>query len=509
MSSVAAAARSRSARQRLEFTAESEGDRRAIRNALMIICLACFVTSIDTTVVNVALRTLERDFHASVAAVQWVITAYLLTVAGVIPISGWASRRFGARQVYVFSLALFGASSGLCALAGSLQALVAFRLLQGVAGGMLVPIGQLIAAEVAGPERMGKMASRMWMVAAAGAMIGPTLGGVLIQTLNWHWIFLVNVPFCLLATAVAVHLLPNTPPRPAGRLDLGGLARLSIGVSAVVFALSQAEASTSVITASTVIPTVVGVVFVLDFVRHALRSPNPLLDVRLCTKPGFAVPIVALFFVELAWYGVLVLLPLSFQQLRHTSPMTAGELMAPQSLGTFTGMWLSGRLSDRRLAQMLGAGGALTLVGTTTLVAGVVSTASPWLLCPTLLVAGLSAGSSWVPATAASYSSLAPDEISHASPILTVTMRLGASFGTTLAAVILATELRRSSETARGAIDAYRVGFHWDAGFWFIAGLVYACMCIVLAHQRCSRLAMTEDRCGDPIDICWRQGSPP
>ncbi|MGH2842990.1 MAG: MFS transporter, partial [Solirubrobacteraceae bacterium] len=196
------------------ITSRTPGDARTIRNALVIICLGALMSAIDATVTNVALDTLERDLHSSVADVQWVMTAYLLSIAGVIPVSGWASRRFGARRVYVWSLALFGASSGLCALAGSLGMLIGARLLQGVAGGMLVPIGQLIAAEVAGPGRMGKMVSRIWMFSSVGSMAGPTLGGALLQGLGWRWIFLVNVPISAVATVAAVYLLPHTPSRP-------------------------------------------------------------------------------------------------------------------------------------------------------------------------------------------------------------------------------------------------------------------------------------------------------
>ena len=458
------------------------GDARSIRNALIIVCLGATMSAVDATVTNVALNTLEHDLHASVASVQWVITAYLLTVAGVIPVSGWASRRFGARQVYVCSLALFGVSSALCALAGSLGMLVACRLLQGVAGGMLVPLGQLIAAEVAGPRRMGKMVSRIWMFSSIGSMLGPTIGGGLVQSLGWRWIFMINVPISLLATVAALYLLPQTPSRPAGRLDISGLLRLSIGVPAMVFALTQAEQTGSLLAPSALLPLIAGILLITDFVRHALRSVRPLLDVRLCARPTFSAGLIAIFFVDIAWFGVLVLLPLAFQQLRHASPLSAGLLMAPQGLGTAVGMWLCGRLGDGPVARRLGAVGALMLVVTTMMVAGFGPAMPAWPICVTLLFAGFGAGLSWVPATAASYVGLARHEISHGSPLVTVTMRLGASFGTAIAAIMLQAQLRAGTAQAHHVQAAYTASFRWEAGLALVAAVTYVYMCRVVSR---------------------------
>ncbi len=452
------------------------GDSRTIKRALIIICFGALMSSIDATVVNVALNTLEHDLHTSVASVQWVMTAYMLTVAGVIPVSGWVSRRLGARRVYIAALALFGFSSALCALAGSLQMLVACRLLQGLAGGMLVPIGQLIAAEVAGPDRMGKMVSRIWSFSSIGAMLGPTLGGAILETAGWRWIFMINLPLSAVATVAAFFLLPQTPSRPAGKLDVGGLLRLSIGVPAMVFALAQAEQSGSVTSPSAVIPMLIGVLLVLDFVRHARRSSRPLLDLRLFARPTFRAGAITIFVVDIAWFGVLVLIPLCFQQLLHLSPMDAGLLMAPQGVGTATGMWLSSRIDDSR-ARSLGALGTFVVAGTTLTLAGFGASVPIWAVCVTLLFAGLGAGLSWIPATAAGYVGLKQDEISHGSPLMTVTMRLGASFGTAIAAILLQANLDSASGTMS---EAFHSSFLWFAAIAVLAGLIYVYLCRVV-----------------------------
>src|SRR5216683_2261092 len=162
-----------------------------------VVVLGMLMSILDTTIVNVALRTLGRDLDSSIAQIQWVVTGYLLSLAAVIPITGWAARRYGAKRVYMVSLVLFTAGSALCAVAASTTALVLFRILQGVGGGMIMPVGQLIMAQV---------------------------GGLILQNLHWSWIFLVNVPIGVIAFVAALRIIPETESGESGRLDVRGLA---------------------------------------------------------------------------------------------------------------------------------------------------------------------------------------------------------------------------------------------------------------------------------------------
>jgi hypothetical protein len=238
------------------------------------------------------------------------------------------------------------------------------------------------------------------------------------------------VPLGAIAAVAAIRLLPGTPPRPAGRLDLTGLVRLMLGVPALVFALAQAERTGSPTSLAALVPLATGVLLVGDFVRHALRAEHPLLDVRLYARRTFAAGTVSLFVFDIAWFGVLVLLPLYFQQTRGASPALAGLLLAPQGVGTVIGMWLSGRSRAAGTGPRLGVAGALVFAATTFCYAHGALADARWLLAPLLLVAGIGAGLAWVPATAESYADLTREEISHASPMVAVMVRLGASFGT-------------------------------------------------------------------------------
>lgn len=449
---------------------------------MVVVRLGAFMASVDATVTNVALHTLGTDLHSSVGSVQWVITGYLLSLAATIPVSGWAARRFGARALYIAALALFAGSSGLCALANSLGMLVACRVLQGVAAGILSPLSQLITAEVVGPDQMGRVLGRVWVATALGAVLGPSLGGVIVDSLGWRWIFLINVPLGAIATVAAFYLLPETPARPPGRLDVTGFLRLSIAIPSLVYALAQAGAASDPTSPAVLAPLTIGVALLCDFVRHALRSAYPLLDLRLFARRLFATGMLSLFTLNAAWFGVLLLLPLYFQQVRHAAPAVAGLLVAPQGLGTLGGMWVSGRVRSPRAGRRLGALGTAAFTLTTVALAHIGATTSYQLLCLVLVVSGFGAGLAWVPATAAGYLGLSPDQVSHASPLLTVTVRLGASFGTAFAAIVLQRALNGSSRipTATHILAAYHSSFQWLVSASCVAVLLF----IVLSQHR-------------------------
>src|SRR5258708_5399616 len=219
-----------------------------------VVILGMIMSILDTTIVNVALRTLGHDLHSSLAQIQWVITGYLLSLAAVIPITGWAARRYGAKRVYMTSLVLFTAGSALCAVAASTTTLVLFRVLQGIGGGMIMPVGQLIMAQVAGPRRMGRVMGVVSMPAMLAPILGPVVGGLILQNLHWSWIFLVNVPIGVIAFAAALRIIPETESGASGRLDVTGLALLSTASSATVYGLSQLATHSSFAAPAVLLP---------------------------------------------------------------------------------------------------------------------------------------------------------------------------------------------------------------------------------------------------------------
>src|SRR5919107_5892644 len=192
----------------------------------VVVILGAIMSVLDTTIVNVALDTLAKDLHTSLDGIQWVVTGYMLALAAVIPVTGWAANRFAPRRLYLISLVLFTAGSALCGLSWSSGSLIAARVLQGLGGGMLMPIGQMILVKAAGPRNMAKIMSAIGVPIILAPVFGPTLGGLLVEHAGWQWIFFVNLPVGVAAVIAALRLLPREAgsPETAGRLDVTGLA---------------------------------------------------------------------------------------------------------------------------------------------------------------------------------------------------------------------------------------------------------------------------------------------
>src|SRR5262249_17119390 len=202
-----------------------------------VVLIGSVMSILDTTIVNVALATLGKDLHSPISQIQWVVTGYMLSLAAVIPVTGWAARRFGAKRVYLTSLVLFTAGSALCGLANSTTELILFRVIQGIGGGMILPIGQLMMAEAAGPKRMGRGRGMVAVAAMLAPILGPTIGGLILDNASWRWIFYVNVPIGFLAVAAAIRILPNAKRQVTEALDVWGLALMATGLPLLIYGL--------------------------------------------------------------------------------------------------------------------------------------------------------------------------------------------------------------------------------------------------------------------------------
>ena len=327
-----------------------------------VFVLGAIMTVLDLTVVNVAIPTLGRAFDASITAIQWVVTGYMLAFASVIPLTGWASERFGAKRVWLGSLLLFLAGSVLAGAAWSLPSLIGFRVLQGLGAGMILPVGQTILAQAAGPARMGRVMSVIGVPMLLAPVFGPVLGGAIVDSTSWRWIFYLNLPVGALALLAAQRLLPEARPQLGQRLDLRGFALLSPGIALFLYGISEAG-NAGGFTATTTVATVAGIVLVGLFVRHALvRGKSALIDLSLFRRRGFAAATVMNFLLPVALFGALILLPLYYQVVRHQSPLQIGLLLVPQGVGAALAMPLAGKLTDTIGARVVVAVGVTVAV---------------------------------------------------------------------------------------------------------------------------------------------------
>jgi EmrB/QacA subfamily drug resistance transporter len=406
-----------------------------------VVVLGAVMSILDTTIVNVAIDALSREFHTTLSTIQWVSTGYMLALATVIPLTGWAADRFGTKRLYIVSIVLFLAGSALSGLAWSAGSLIAFRVLQGLGGGMIMPAGMTIMTRAAGPTRVGRVMSIVGVPMLLGPVLGPILGGWLVDDISWRWIFYVNLPIGAVALALAVKILPSDVPQPSQKLDAIGLALLSPGLALFVYGLSETTSSGGFGSVKVWLPIVAGAVLIGSFARHALRTTQPLIEMRLFSNRTVRASALTTLFFGSAFFGAMLLLPLYYQIVRGDSALDAGLLLAPQGIGAMVTMPIAGRLTDHTGA------GRIVLVGLALVTLGTIPFAfigagtSYWLLGAALFVRGMGMGATMMPAMAAAYQTLTREAIARATTALNIVQRVGGAIGTAVLAVILQHEI--------------------------------------------------------------------
>jgi EmrB/QacA subfamily drug resistance transporter len=426
-----------------------------------IIALTCacgpLMSGIDATMVNIALTTIGRSYGVPLGTIQWVSSAYLLALALALPLNGWLVDRVGARRVFLGCFAVFIAGSALCGLARSAPELIAFRVLQGIAGGLLAPMMQLMMARHAG-RHMARVIGIAAMPVMVGQMAGPSLGGLILTWLDWHWIFLVNVPVGLVAIAFAWRVLPRDETTTPRRLDLLGLAMISPGLALLMeslVALSQQGSSAPWTLA-------LGLALLAGFAVHASRRPAAaLIDLRLFRGRVFRAAAATQFLSNAINFGGQVMMPLFFLNLRELPANLTGLMLAPMGLGVFCALPIMGRLSERLGARLTsGAGALIALIGT--LPFAVAGPEAPlWLLATALFVRGFGQGSITLPSAAAAYASVPRDSLTSATTAINICQRIGGPVGTTGLAIFLQSMLTRTATPE----SAYM------ASMWLLAAL--------------------------------------
>jgi EmrB/QacA subfamily drug resistance transporter len=423
---------------------------RAVLKIAGVVVLGAIMSILDITVVNVALPTFQQEFGTPddpipYSHVAWTVTGYTLALATVIPMTGWAADRFGTKRLYMTAIALFTAGSALCATAWDINVLIAFRVLQGLGGGMLMPLGMTIMTRAAGPHRMGRLMAILGVPMLLGPIMGPILGGWLIETASWHWIFLINVPLGIGALIYAGSVLERDSPQPSESFDFVGMALMSPGLALFLFGVSSLPAEGGDFTAPRVwLSMLVGVLLMLAFVWHSFRPEHPLLDLRLFRNRNLTVSVIMMFMFAAAFFGGLLLVPTYFQQIRGESTLAAGLLVAPQGLGAMVTMPIAGRLVDKMPVGRIVPFGLLgIIIGMFGLTQVTATTPYPQLII-TLFVMGLGMGATMMPTFTSALKTLANHEVARGSTLLNITQQVSSSCGVALMSVILTNQLNDS-----------------------------------------------------------------
>ena len=444
----------------------------AVLKVAGVVVLGAIMSILDITVVNVALPTFQADFASGgeplpYSTVAWTVTAYTLALATVIPLTGWAADRFGTKRLYMTALTLFTIGSTLCAMAGTIEALITFRALQGLGGGMLMPLGMTIMTKAAGPQRMGRLMAILGVPMLLGPIFGPILGGWLIENYSWHWIFLINLPIGAAALVYAWRVLPSDRPEPSESFDWVGMALMSPGLALFLYGISSIPGEGTFFSSKVIIPGTLGLVMVAGFVVWSFRPAHPLLDLRLFKNRNLTVSTITMFLFAAAFFGGLLLVPTYFQQVRGESALSAGWLMAVQGLGAMITMPIAGSLVDKLPVGRIVPFGLAAIVGGMFALTQVTATTSYWYILPVLFVMGLGMGGTMMPLMTSALKTLTSHEVARGSTLLNISQQIASSIGVAIMSVVLTNGLnndpllkasRAFGEASNGVTDPGQLG---------------------------------------------------
>jgi len=417
-------------------------DRRVMLVAGVVV-LGAIMSILDITVVAVAQRTFQDIFDKTQAQVAWTATGYTLALATVIPLTGWAADRFGPKRLYILAIVLFSAGSALCATASSLGMLVTFRVVQGLGGGMLMPLGMTILTHAAGPARLGRVMAILGVPMLLGPIFGPILGGWLIDVASWHWIFLINVPIGAVAAVYAWRVLDRDEVHRSESFDFVGMLLLSPGLALFLYGVSSIPAAKqehgTMFTGTVLTTSLIGLALVGAFVAWALRRHNvhPLIQLRLFANRHVTVAVITMALFAMAFFGASLLFTLYFQQVRGQSPVDSGWLVAPQGAGAMLTMPIAGFLADKIGPGKVVLTGLVGDVAGMFMLIGVDDTTSYGYLIAAFIVMGLGMGATMMPVFTAAMASLPPHDVARGSTLMNITQQISISIGTALFSVLL------------------------------------------------------------------------
>jgi len=393
---------------------------------MMAIIVGMIMVILDGTVVNVAVPELVKFFNTDLHTIQWTITGYTLALSAVIPLAGWMTDKFGSKRIFIITIILFTLGSVLCSLAQTPSQLVLYRIIQGLGGGMVAPIGMAMVFKLAPPDRRGSIMGLLGIPMLLAPALGPVLSGYLVEYATWHWIFLINLPIGVVATFLGWKYLPASTKQGSVRLDLLGMILGPLAFAMLVYGVS--EGGTSWTSSSTLTGIIVGGVALILFIIVELRQKNPLLELRVFGSSNFTRGILLLWVTQIALFGAMLLIPLYLQNIRGLTPLETGLLLLPQALASGVAMPIGGRLFDKLGARPLATLGLTFVTVALYILSGISADTSKLLIVLCLVMMGLGMGLSMMPLNTHVLNSAPRNLMSRVTPLTSAAQQIVVSF---------------------------------------------------------------------------------
>jgi EmrB/QacA subfamily drug resistance transporter len=395
---------------------------------VLVALIGAFMAILDSSIVNVAIPSIMTVFNASPSSVQWVSTVYLLALGVVVPLSGWLGDKLGFKRLYIFSMGVFVAGSLLCTLAWDLNSLIVARVVQAAGGGMIMPTTMAMIYRMVPRERIGGGMGIFGIALLVAPAIGPTLGGYLVEYVNWRWIFTINLPIGVVGILLSLAVLPEFQSKHPGKLDVAGALTSATGLFCLLLAFSKgADWGWG----SEPIVLLLGASFFAFalFVYLELTGSNPLLDLRVFKYTAFTMANLTIVASTVGMFAGLFYLPLFLQTIRGIGAMETGLLMMPGALLSGAVMPITGRLYDRIGPRPLVITGLLLLAGVTFLfhnlnLATATSTIIVWVMFRGMVLALAN-----MPAQTAALVDIPTELVGRASALTNIISRVASSFG--------------------------------------------------------------------------------
>ncbi|KYG27778.1 MDR family MFS transporter [Priestia endophytica] len=432
-----------------------------ILTAAWAIALAAIAPMLDSTMVNIAIDKLNKDFNTPLDTIQWSITGYVLALAIAGPVSGWLMNKFNGKKIFIGAVIAFGVTSVLAGISWNISSFVFFRLLQGFSAGIITPIMSTLLVKTAGPENLGKVIAIVSTPMILGPILGPVIGGFIVQVASWHWIFFINVFIVLIAVPFMMKTIPDFKPfNKDSKLDVFGVINLSLMSATVIYGITKAARHASFNNSETILWMGIGLsLAVIYFIYNRIRKNQTVLPMNLFAHKSFTASSIGLLLANIAILGPMLILPLFFQNFRHFTAIEAALALIPQGVGMLVTRPLIGKMIDKIGAKyVVMVSLVLSLIGSIPLIFITDKTSMIWISI-VLFIRGTSIGGINLPLTSDAYTGLDSKQLPEASIGINIIENLGSSFGSAVIATVVANAVQGLQPTIANGLKGYHAGF--------------------------------------------------